>query len=102
MGSRRASIAGLSGQFRKVIDPGRCRAAPDLAGRPEPAALADAAPANAPIVRAALAAREQRRAAAAAEVLVAHAAIVAGLRIDFQRLSRDPDLIGGTDRRDAI
>src|SRR5882757_7359784 len=90
---RTGSVCRPARQSLEIVDPGRGGAAPDLALRLQLVALADAAPADAPIVgTAVLAAGEQRGTAFAAEMLKARAAIVAHLAIDFRGVSGQPDV----------
>src|SRR2546423_11890391 len=89
-------------QIPDIVDPWRGGAAPDLPHGLELVALADRAPANAPVVRPALAAREQRGTTAFAKMLKARLAVVAGLRINFRCRARHPDLRGGTEHRDPV
>src|SRR5205807_7633697 len=79
-----------------------CRTAPDLPCRLELRALADAAPANAPIIGAARAAGEQRGAALPAKMLKPRPAVVARPGIGLCRLSGHPDLLARADRRHAV
>src|SRR5206468_9350836 len=80
-------------QLFQIVDPRHGRAAPDLPGRSQPVALADAAPADAPIVRlVALAAGEQRRSAIGTKVLDPGAAVIADLGIGSGRLAGHRDL----------
>src|SRR4029077_1607457 len=76
--------------------------APDLPHRFELLALTDTAPANAPIIGATLPAGKNRRAALATKVLKPRPAIVARLGVDFQSLSRHPDLFACADHGDAV
>src|SRR5215469_8892234 len=96
------SLFGLRARQRlDVADPGRGRAAPDLSRGPELGALADAAPPYSPIVRPALATREQRRAAFVAEMLKPGEAVVAPLRVEPGRLAGQSHLVGRADHRHA-
>src|SRR5882757_9260646 len=95
---RTGSVCRPARQSLEIVDPGHGGAAPDLAPRLQLVALADTAPADAPIVgTAVLAAGEQRGTAFVAEMLKPDAAIVAGLAVDFRRLAGQPDLFAGAD-----
>src|SRR5512138_1203669 len=89
-------------QIADIVDPGRGRAAPDLPRRLELVALADAAPADAPAVRAAVAAGEQRGTTTLAKMLVARAAVIAGLGVNLRCRARHADLFFGADHRDPV
>src|SRR4029077_13812293 len=90
------------GQFRHLLEPWHGRTAPDLAGRLEQGALADRPPANAQIVGVLpLAARKQRRAAIAAEMLIADPAIVSRLGVDFG-FAPDANLVARADHRHPV
>src|SRR5437016_10881608 len=94
-----ALVARPSWQILEIIDPRRGGAAPYLPRRLELIALADAAPADAPIVRPAVAAGEQRGTTILAKMLEARAAVLARLRVNLRRCTRHPDLFGGTEHR---
>src|SRR6186713_3621895 len=71
IGTEKALVARPSRQIPDIVDPRRGGAAPDLPRRLELIALADAAPADAPVVRPAVAAGEQRGTTALAKMLEA-------------------------------
>src|SRR5260370_26003869 len=95
-------MGGSPGHSLQPTDPGHRGSAPDLPPRFEPVALADTAPANPPVVRAALAAGEKRRTAFRAEMLKASPAVIAALGGDLGHLPRQPDLVARADRRDPV
>src|SRR5262245_31577895 len=99
---RTASVSRPSRQVLDIVDPRRGGPAPYLPQWLEFAALANATPADAPIVWPAFAAGEQRRAAGFAEMLEARVAVIAGLRINFRCRARLPDLRSGTEHRHPV
>src|SRR5260370_31089083 len=92
-------MGGSPGHSLQPTDPGHRGSAPDLPPRLDLVALADTAPANPPVVRAALAAGEKRRTAFRAEMLEARPAVIAGLGVDLRQLPRHPDLVAPAARR---
>src|SRR5437899_12873347 len=106
-GCRRAGIcgalvAGTGRQLLEIVDPRRGGLTPDLPHGLELVALADRAPADAPVVRPAVAAGEQRGTATGTKVLEARAAVVAGLGVNLRRRARHADLCFGADHRDPV
>src|SRR5437763_10638719 len=97
-----ALVARPSWQRLEIVDPRRGGLAPDLPRRLELVALADAAPADAPIVRPAVAAGEQRGTAHLAKMLETRAAVLAGLRVNLRRCARHGDLLAGTEHRHPV
>src|SRR5260370_22024058 len=95
-------MGGSPGHSLQPTDPGHRGSAPDLPPRLEPVALADTAPANPPVVRAALVAGEKRRTAFRAEMLEARPTVIAGLGVDLGQLPRHPYLVARADRRDPV
>src|SRR5882757_4685241 len=101
-GGLAALVARPPRQIPDIVDPWRGGATPDLPRGLELIALADGAPADAPVVRPAVAAGEQRGTTILAKMLEARAAIVAGLRVDLRRRARHADLFFGADHRDPV
>src|SRR5437879_13546255 len=97
-----ALVAGTGRQLLEIVDPRRGGLTPDLPHGLELIALADRAPADAPVVRPAVAAGEQRGTTALAKMLEARAAVVAGLRVNLRRRARHAYMLLGADHRATV